>query len=327
MKLKALKKYFNPKYFLKFKSMNIIISICIFVIFSFLLGMPIGQKKVNSVREIYEKYNYDVLEEIPDTEEINEKLSEFLAMECRVSDGIEFTCGKIEEKYALYETQIEFEVKGITKRITLVVDLFDIPDVYLEKPDAKINYNPKEKFVLSETGPYQVEENVENYLIVFWSDALYFQAHPFGTDVLNIEHQNNVLRTETMKIFYQNNIPEFDLSKISPKGPEFGNYLLEQFITGNANTLKLRSYTLSFLVGVFFTLIIVLVIWVFFRKRGILKTVKEYYNIAAIVSMPLFILFFFILWFLPQAISIFIFCFSLLYLLVIYSLNTSEELV
>lgn len=327
MKLKTLKKYFNPKYFLKFKSMNIIISICIFVIFSFLLGMPIGQNKINSVRDIYEKYNYDVLEEIPDTEEISEKLSELISLECRVGDGIELTCGKVEEKYALYETQIEFEKNGITKRITLVVDLFDIPDVYLERPDAKINYNPKEKFVLSETGPYQVEENVENYLIIFWSDALYFQAHPFGTDALKIEHNGNLLRTDTMKIFYQNNIPEFDIFDINPNGPEFGKYLLEQFITGNANTLKLRSYTLAFLVGVFFTLIIVLLIWVFFRKRDVLKTVKEYYNIAAIVSIPLFIVFFFILWFVPQAISVFIFFFSLLYLLVIYSLNTSEELV
>lgn len=326
--MKALGKFFNPRYLLKFKAMNIIIAICLFVVFSFLLGMPIGQNKINSEKEIYEKYNYNVLREIPDRSDINQVVSDLLALECVVKDGVELTCGNLETEngYALYERQIEFEAEGIKKRITFVIDLFDIQNVYLERPDAKINYDPKEKFVLSEAGPFRNEENVENYLIIFWSDALYFQAHPYGTDELNITHNGNFLRTDTMKIFYKNNISEFSL-KSEANGPAFGKFLLEQFIIGNENTLKLRAYTLAFLVGVFFTLIIVLIIWVFFRKNGKLKTVKEYYNIASLVAIPVFIVFFFILWFAPQAINIFIFIFSLLYLLVIYSINTTKELV
>ncbi len=325
MKLKLLGRILNPRYFLKFKSMNVIISVCIFVIFSFLLGMPIGQNKINSAKEIYEKYNYDVLEEIPDEETINQVLLELINLECRVEDGIELKCGKLDD-VDLYEQKVEFETKGIKKRITFVIDLFDIPKVYLEVDDIKIKYDPKEKFVISEDA-YQVEDNVENYLVIFWSDALYFQAHPFGTNALNVDRNGNSLRTEAMKIFYQNNIPDFRLDNLEASGPAFGNYLLEQFISGNNNTLKLRAYTLSFLVGVFFTLIIVLIVWVFFRKSGKLKTVNEYYNIASVISIPLFIIFFMILWFFPKAINIFIFCFSLIYLLVIYSLNTSEELV
>jgi len=325
MKLKRLGKFFTPGYFLKFRSMNVIIAVCVFVIFSFLLGMPIGQKKINSVREIYEKYNYEVLREIPDREDINEVVSSLGSLECRVEDGVELSCENLETEdgYALYVDRIEFEAGGIKKRITFVVDLFDIHDVYLELPGAVINYDPKKEFTL-QNFPY--EENVENYLVVFWSDALYFQAHPFGTDALNVTHNGTRLRTETMKIFFKNNIPDFSIEE-DLDGSEFGEFLLEQFVIGNANTLKLRAYTLSFLVGVFFTLIIVLVIWIFFGKTGKLRTVKEYYNIASIASIPVFIVFFILLWFLPQAIGAFIFIFALVYLLIIYSINTSKELV
>lgn len=327
MKLKKLGKYFSPGHFIKFKSMNLIVAICVFVIFSFLLGMPIGQKKINSVRDIYEKYNYNVLKEIPDREDVNAVVSDLIGLECRVEDGVELVCANLETEagYALLERKIEFQVGEITKRVTFVIDLFPIHDVYLEFPGAKINYDPKEKFTVSRD-EFRHEQNVENYLVVFWSDALYFQAHPFGTNKLNVRHGGNLLRIDTMKIFYKNNIPDFELSG-EANGSDFGKFLLEQFIIGNANTLKLRAYTLAFLVGVFFTLIIVLVIWIFFRRTGKLKTVKEYYNIAAVTSIPVFIVFFILLWFLPQAINVFIFIFALAYLLVIYSINTSKELV
>ncbi|MDD4000851.1 MAG: hypothetical protein PHX62_08200 [Bacilli bacterium] len=322
--LKYLKRFISPKFFLKFKSMNVIVSVCIFVILSFLLGMPIGQNKVSNSSKIYDNYNYDVLKEIPDDIIVNQVLEKLIDLECRVGDGIEFKCGKL-EAVDLHQEQIEFESSGITKRVTFVFDLFDIPSVYLE--EIKINYNPKEEFVLTNDGPYQVKENWEDYLIIFWSDALYFQAHPYGTNAANITHQGNLLRTETLKIFYQNNIPDFRLDDLEASGPSFGDYLLTQYDAGNANTLKLRAYTLAFLVGVIFPLIIVLVIWVFFRKSGKLKKVSEYYNIAAMVSIPIFIIFFILLWFVPKMINIFIFIYSFFYLLVIYSLNTREELV
>ena len=72
--------------------MNLIVAICVFVIFSFLLGMPIGQKKINSVRDIYEKYNYNVLKEIPDREDVNAVVSDLIGLECRVEDGVELVC-------------------------------------------------------------------------------------------------------------------------------------------------------------------------------------------------------------------------------------------
>lgn len=321
-----LKKYLNPQFLLRFKSMNIIISICIFVIFSFLLGIPIGVNSVSSTEEIFqEEYNYDVLRDIPDTPEIQAQIRDLLNQECQLEDGIELKCENLEE-VDLYQKTIEYTKDGITKRITFVFDIFDFQNVYLEV--EKINYNPKEEFVVSEDGPFKNEENVENYLVIFWSDALYFQAHPFGTDALNIVHNGQKLKTETIKIFYQNNIPNFKVdSKLVDNGPAFGIYILDCIIQGYANTLKLKSYTAVFLVGVFFTLITVLVLWIFFRKSGKLDTVAEYYNLAAIVSIPVFILFFILLWFVPSLINVFIFTFALLYLLVIYLLNSREELV
>ncbi|NLD25950.1 MAG: hypothetical protein GX661_01170 [Acholeplasmataceae bacterium] len=257
---------------------------------------------------------------------MNEVIRNLRNKECELDEGIELKCGGL-EPIDLYEQEVEFVVDGITKRITFVIDMFDIKNVYLEVGDSKINYDPKSKFVVSED-KYQPEENIENYLIIFWSDALYFQAHPYGTDALKIKHQGEKLKTETVKIFYQSNIPEFELNQNIPdKGPDFGAYLLEQIIQGRQNILKLKSYTMAFLVGVFYTLITVLVLWIFFRKNGKLKSVTEYYNIAAITSIPVFIVFFILLWFLPFLIDIFIFVFAVVYLMAIYRINTTEDLV
>jgi hypothetical protein len=321
-----LKIYLHPQSLLRFRSLNVIVAICIFVIFSFLLGTPIGHNMVRRNEKIYQDYNYQIFSQFPDNEAMGTVIRNLRNQECELVEGNELKCAQM-EPVALYQQQIEFVVEGITKRVTFVIDMFDIRDVYLEVGDIKINYDPKLKFTLTEDD-FQVEENVENYLIVFWSDALYFQAHPYGTDALKIDHNGKILKTATVKIFYQNNIPDFTLkSDIADNGPEFGAYLLEQIVQGHASTLKLKSYTLAFLVGVFYTLITVLVLWIFFRKNGKLKNVSEYYNLAAITSIPVFLIFFILLWFLPFLIDIFIFAFAAVYLLVIYRINTTEDLV
>lgn len=53
-KLKQLSSYLDPKRLIRFKDMNIIISICIFVIASFILGGPVGRNKIAAEDRILE---------------------------------------------------------------------------------------------------------------------------------------------------------------------------------------------------------------------------------------------------------------------------------
>jgi len=323
--IQLLKTFVLPHQMIKYKSINLIISICIFVIFSFILGLPVGQNKINSENDILNNYNYDVLHQIPNTTNINNVVTELNNRECSVIDGKELVCENLNE-IDVYINTIEFEVDGITKKITFVIDLFDIESVYLE--DAKINFDPKERFTTSNSD-YAIKEDVENYLVIFSSDSLYYQAHPYGTNKEVVDHNGKILKTESLKIFYQNNIPDFklDIENSSTEGYKIGDYLLDQLIIGNINTIKLKSFVLSFLVGVCFTLITILILWVFFRRNGKIKNLSEYYNIGAIASVPISLAFFILLWFIPFLIYFYIFVFSLFYLITIYVINTTEDLV
>lgn len=319
--IKFLGVYLNPKQLIRFKDINIIISICIFVIASFLLGGPVGRNKLAATDRILENYNYQVLKEIPNTTEINNVINQVISKECKVNDRKVLECSSFNQE--LYYNILTFEnEKGITKNIHIVIDIFDIQTVYIGEVDP--NYEPRDLFTVDKI---ELKENTEDYLIRFASDSLYFQAHPFGINQKNIKHDNNILKTEVNQVYYQSVLPDFSLDSESLQVEEFGSYLLDQLIIGNENKVKLKAYTLTFLVGVLFTLITIIILWIFFRKDGLIKKFSEYYNIAAITSMPISIIFFILLWFIPSLINIYIFVFSLFYVIVLYKLNTSEEII
>lgn len=319
-KLKQLSSYLDPKRLIRFKDMNIIISICIFVIASFILGGPVGRNKIAAEDRILENYNYQVLSEIPNTSDARNIINQIISKECKVNDRKVLECSSFNgEFYNVLSFETEY---GIKKNIHFVIDIFDISTVYIGKVDP--NYEPRERFILDEIG---YVENTEDYLIRFASDSLYFQAHPFGINSLGKKHGNITLKTEVNQVYYQSVLPDFAIDSENLTPEDFGSYLLDQLIIGNQNKIKLKAYTLTFLIGVLFTLITIIILWIFFRKNGLIKKFNEYYNIAAVTSIPISIIFFIFLWFFPNLINIYIFVFSLIYVLVLYKINTSEEIV
>lgn len=319
-KIKQLSSYLDPKRLIRFKDMNIIISICIFVIASFILGGPVGRNKIAAEDRILENYNYQVLKEIPDSNDAINIINKIITKECKVNDRKILECSSFNgEFYDILSFETEY---GIKKNIHFVIDIFDISTVYIGKVDP--NYEPRERFILDEIG---YAENTEDYLIRFASDSLYFQAHPFGINSLGKKHGNITLKTEVNQVYYQSVLPDFAIDSENLTPEDFGSYLLDQLIIGNQNKIKLKAYTLTFLIGVLFTLITIIILWIFFRKNGLIKKFNEYYNIAAVTSIPISIIFFIFLWFFPNLINIYIFVFSLIYVLVLYKINTSEEII
>lgn len=318
-----LKSFVLPVHMIKYKSMNLAIALGIFVISSFLLGIPVSSNRIVNESDIRGNYNYLVLEQLPDTPVVNNVIADLVSKELAVEDGRELKSEVLGE-VAYYIREIAFDADGVRKTLVIVVDLFDVNKVYLD--EEEVAFNPLEKFTVEEF-PY--EENVEYYLLMLSSDALYFQAHPWGIDKLNKSHYGRPLKTVSKKVYYQNNIPDFRFHIDNPKdnGYKIGDYILEQLIIGNVNTIKLKSYSFSFLICVLFTLITVIILWVFFRKNGIMKKFKEYYNIAAIASVPVTIVFFIFLWFFPKLLNIYIYVFSLFYLISLAAINNTEDLV
>lgn len=314
-KFKFLNTYLNPKQIIRYKDINIIISICIFVISSFLLGAPVGKNKILADDGILEHEDYKVLSEIPNEEPINNVITELINKDCKVIDSSLQCSNYTTEEY--YTNTISFVSRGITRNIYIIIDLFDINTVYIDEVDP--NFDPRERFTIEN---YPHAENSVDYLLRFASDTLYFQARPFG-----INSYDSNLKEEVTEVYYQSLLPEFSIDSENLNVDNFGSYILEQLSIGNENKIKLKSYTLTFLVGVLFTLITIIILWIFFRKNGLIKRFSEYYNIAAITSIPISIIFFILLWFNYNLINIYIFIFSLFYVLVLYKINTSEEII
>jgi len=319
-KIQTILSYFDPKRLIKYKDMNLIIAICIFVISSFVLGGPVGRSKLAIADKIIEDYNYQVLKEIPSTDEALNIINQIISKECKVNDRKILECENFNGEY--YNVLSFTTSYGITKNIHFVIDLFDIPTVYIGEVDP--NYEPKERFVIEEIG---YKENTEDYLIRFASDSLYFQAHPFGINTKGIKHGDVILKTEVTQIYYQSLLPNFAIDSEHINAENFGTYILNQLVIGNQNKIKLRAYTQTFLIVVLYILISTILLWIFFRKNGYLKKFSEYYNIASIISLPVSFVFFILLWFIPNLINVYIFIFSLLYVLVLYNINSSEEIV
>ncbi|MGD9604588.1 MAG: hypothetical protein AB7V00_00350 [Bacilli bacterium] len=320
-----LKSLVLPRWMIKYKSMSIIISICIFVISSFIIALPPSQNSSINEQDILNNYNYDVLTQFPNTSIVNNVIKQLVDKECEVVNGNELKCDQMGE-VDNFEADFSFVEQGITKNVHLVIDLFNIEQVYLEVEGIKVFYDPNENFTIEKI-PYKTNE--ENYLIILYSDALYFQAHPDGIDDLNIVHNGQKILSNTKKVFYQNNLGDFRFSIDDPanNGYLLGNYLLEQIIIGNRNTIKLQFFTYSFIIGVCFTTITILILWIFFHREGKFKQFKEYYNIGAIASIPVTVVFFILLWFFPKLLDIYILAFSLYYLIVISVINNDEALV
>lgn len=316
-KFKFLSTYFNPKKMVRYKDINIIISICVFVIASFLLGAPVGRSKVLADEGIIGHEDYKILNNIPSDEVTNNIIQEIISKECKVIDSSLQCNGYESDLYYTNTISIEGE-NGLTKNLYLVIDLFDINKVFIDEVDP--NFDPRERFTI-ENFPYV--ENSEDYLLRFASDTLYFQARPFGIK----EKHPHVKKEEVIEVHYQSLLPDFAIDSENIDVEDFGNYILGQLSIGNHNKIKLKSYTLTFLIGVLFTLITIIVLWIFFRKNGLIKKFSEYYNIAAITSIPISIIFFILLWFSYKLIYVYIFIFSLFYLIVLFKINSSEEII
>ena len=87
-------------------------------------------------------------------------------------------------------------------------------------------------------------------------------------------------------------------------------------------TMYVSAFTLTSTLMMFvLPFVLILVMWLIFRKKGTLVKLKEYYNIASICTIVPTLLAFGIAWFWPQVINFYTTAFVVYYLFVIYRIN------
>ena len=111
------------------------------------------------------------------------------------------------------------------------------------------------------------------------------------------------------------------MTSIDDFGQQFASNVIDLYIQYSTIQQTLQAI----LIVIFYPALVVVILWLFFRKNGNLKTFKEYYNIAAISSVIPTLITFAVLWFVPTLVTMYGLTFSIFYIFILYRINLTAE--
>ena len=218
-----------------------------------------------------------------------------------------------QESVEFYTNTIKYNASNGKERIiTFVIDNSEKGDIY----------NPVDSFTYKEELFPDIYSK-EYYLILINYNCFIFQAHPFGINELKIEEGDNLL-TESSNYSYFTSC-NFD-SKTFENCELAKESMVAVIKAGYISRYNSVFTIITFIYSVIFPLFFAFIFWLFFRKTGRLKTIREYINIAALSSIPVVLVTFIVLFFYPDGLgNIYPMAFALYYLVVLYRINSSPE--
>lgn len=313
-----LKSLILPTRMNKYRHMSIFIAVFIFLFGSFIIIIPestIIDRNRYELMESENVYSLTALIDIPNTE--GAALLTLKDYGCRLDDNKEFVCTNEsvipqgEPLIITYNTTIELAdgtTKDITRNIYFVIDFYDY------KNNAERYFDVEKDF-----DELVVAENHENYLVVFYKNAILYKIPPVLDDNGVPLGQNGIV-VETKNI-------TFTFEDFGATASTAGYYTASKLMDGFIPIIKNQLSFNALIYGVFYSLLIVFMVWLISKRNGRLKTFKEYYNIAGISSVAPLLLVFALAWFIPGVSQFYSFAFALFYLFIIFKLNNMPEIV
>ena len=154
----------------------------------------------------------------------------------------------------------------------------------------------------------------KDYLMIFNSNYMEFQTPIYD----EAGEKLNLTQTRISVVYYDGFV--FDVDEIDTLS-DLGKKIATTRVDIEILRIQQQYIYGAVIVVLLYTLIIVLIFWLFFRRRGALKKFKEYYNIAGLASIIPTIITFIVLWFIPDAITLYGVGFSLYYVFVLYRIS------
>lgn len=329
--LNFLKSIIFPTKMTRYRYMSVLISICIFVLASYILAIPSKYYITNKIDSLIEENNYlglQGIKEIPYNVEIDSIITEIQDKQCYANGEFTLQCDNLKTTtesgeivdIRFYQNTIKYvNDEGRNINILFVIDYY-----VKDSDEFKRQYYPQTDYVYDKE-KFPDLENTDYYLILLWPDSIYYQTYPFGVDTSGVKRDEEIIQPSYSRGYFTN--IGFDVKNFEKSGQTAGLYLTQQIAAGYIPNYTNSYSILTFFFCVAFPLILVFLFWLFFRKTGKLKTFKEYYNIAAIASILPTIITFIVIWFAPGIISnLYLFGFSAFYLVVLYRINSSVNI-
>lgn len=322
------KSFVSPIRMVKYRYMSVLISLCIFILASYLLAIPRCVYLSKNVDKLITEDNYyylHCLTELPGHDDaINAELEKIQSLELKVDEVGKLSSDKLVDaegkKTNFYQTELSYvNDKGRTVKITIVFDLFE--------KEADMKYDYSKEFTYNEE-LFPDIENVEYYLVLFRTDKVIYIGNPLMISEANVK-RDEVLLTN-LSCLSMNSSSYYTPSKMGSDGETFGKYMASIIGFGFVQTENSSYSIFVFIFCAFFPLILIFVFWLCCRKTGRLKTFKEYYNIGAICSVLPILASFIFSWISPLSdmlFTVFIMSFCLYYLYMLYKINSTMEIV
>ncbi len=199
----------------------------------------------------------------------------------------------------------EFTSEEKTKRFE---ELHNTSDEELQKQMNEIN-----NFDL-----FGIEEDGNDYLLIFMKTSLVTQI-PFYDEV------NEKMTYPALSTYYSVSEMQFDFTKTTNL-KEFGIQIGDEMFNPLSSTDQ-TEYLIQ-VVGyvIVFPVIFVLLLSWSMKKRGVMKTFKEYYNVSSIASIIPLIITFILSWFIPKIVFVYGALFCMFTLFAFIRINTTPEL-
>ena len=207
-----------------------------------------------------------------------------------------------------YERTISYvNDNGVKQNFLFVVDL-------MEKYVSKSTYT-----VDSFNGDYL---NEDYYFVLFYREAIYYQAHLVGLNDKKVERNGEELKCQG----YNTQLSKLPFDTTNMISTDFNQNLYGLLVNGYASLAISNHSIISLIYVIGFTLIVSLLFSFLFRRTGRMKKFKEYYNVASITNITSILVTFVVMWFNPGIFGmVYLPTFAIFYLFVLYRINNSAE--
>ncbi|HQA20207.1 MAG TPA: hypothetical protein PLT15_05310 [Bacilli bacterium] len=318
-----IKSLFLPSKMNRHRHMSGFMAVMIFLACAFVLTIPTTVRIEKEKYNLVDEFGMSFLTEIPDTEDTN-KIMQLKDYGCSVKEG-KLVCENEEiipiakKDDAVKEAfMISYVVKVAQKDGSsrdVVRNIYFVFDFYQAKPQYNVNtdFDDKER-----------KDNEVNYLVYITKEFMAIRLQP------QVDKNGNKLNTITHEVGFTDY--GFSTDELGNTPLEAGKYLGYLFLNAYIPFYK-RNISYTTVISIFvLNLIVIALVWLLSRSFGRLKNFKEYYGIASICFIPIAIIFFIVLWFIPviEFSTILLFlnsAFALYYLFMIFKINNLSEVV
>lgn len=350
----------SPLKMKKFRFMSVLVSILIFIVSIYAISLP-NKVYMKNHKDWYleQKAYVNVYLDLPELDKdvngnkitdgnyvVNDKyeMTSTYKNEIKQYHFEDVDVQLIDEEVKTVDLHIIFDVDDkLTKDLNQIRD--DYKSKYPDDSDKKINYVSYIYYVDKLNGKettleqlHEIEEKELEKEMQTISNYDLFGIQTSGDDYLLIFMKTSVVsqipyfdktKEETtypaLSSIYSVSKMKFDFTdKTTLK--DFGNYVAQTMFEPLANTDQ-TEYLLQVLgyVLIFPAIFVLLLCWSM-KKRGVMKTYKEYYNVASIASIVPLVVIFILAWFIPKVAPIYGALFCVFVLFAFIKINSTPEL-